>query len=187
MHTGRSCTCNDPTGNCIMGAVSGGFNPPTQFSSCSVSDFNVLVGRGGDSCLFNTPTTMVGDPVCGNGIREGNEICDCGSAAECTDPCCNAATCQLAAGAECPAGACCNNCQFRSFGTQCRAATQECDIAEYCTGDSNECPEDDHRSNGISCSSNAGYCFDGQCPTLADQCSAAWGEFARIRNSDAIP
>ncbi len=164
-----------------------GFNPPTQFSSCSLSDFNTLVSRGGDSCLFNTPTTKVGDLVCGNGIREGNEICDCGSPAECTDPCCNAATCQLVAGAECPAGACCNNCQFRSYGTECRAAAQECDIAEYCTGNSNECPEDDHKSNGISCNYNAGYCLDGQCPTLADQCSAAWGEFTRIRNPDKIP
>ncbi len=78
------------------------------------------------------------------------------------------------------ARACCNNCQFRSYGTECRAAAQECDIAEYCTGYSNECPEDDHRSNGILCNSNAGYCLDGQCPTLADPCSSAWGEFARI-------
>ncbi len=112
-----------------MGAVKG-FNPPTQFSSCSLSDFNTLVSRGGDSCLFNTPSTIIGDPVCGNSIREGNEICDCGSAAECTDPCCNAATCQLVAGAECPAGACCNNCQFRSYGTECNKSVISQNIAQ---------------------------------------------------------
>ena len=32
-----------------------------------------------DRCLFNTPQRTLEDPVCGNGIREGNETCNCGS------------------------------------------------------------------------------------------------------------
>ena len=38
-----------------------------------------LTNRNLDRCLFNEPSMTVGDPVCGNGIRERDEICDCGS------------------------------------------------------------------------------------------------------------
>jgi hypothetical protein len=119
----------------------------------------------------------VGDPVCGNGIREGNEVCDCGSAQECTDPCCNPATCQLASGAQCSAGDCCSStCRFLSYGTQCRAANGDCGIAEYCPGDSGDCPANDHQRDGVSCNSNTGYCSGGMCPTRNAQCQVAFGK-----------
>ena len=162
-----------------MSAVSG-FPPPTIWSSCSVDDLNVLIGQGGDSCLFNTPTEMVGDPVCGNGIREGSEVCDCGSPQECTDSCCDAATCQFVPGAVCSAGPCCTSqCQFLTYGTQCRSAANECDVVEYCLGDSGECPQDDHVVDGTACGSgsDAGYCNDGRCPSHNAQCLEAWGEW----------
>ena len=174
--TNRACSCADGNQGCIMAAISG-FPPPTRWSSCSISDLNTgFTTRSTGRCLTNMPTTTVGDPVCGNGIREGNEVCDCGSAQECTDPCCNAATCQLASGAQCSAGACCSStCRFVSYGTQCRASAGDCDIAEYCPGDSGECPSDDHQRDGISCSSSAGYCSGGMCPTHNAQCQAAFG------------
>ena len=151
--------------------------PPTAWSSCSVDDLNELYGFNGDSCLFNTPTEIVGGPSCGNGIREGSEACDCGSPAECTDSCCNAATCELAEGAQCARGPCCTSqCHLIAYGTECRAAANECDVAEYCLETSGECPEDDHISNGISCNSNLGYCMEGMCPTHSDQCMAAFGK-----------
>ena len=163
-----------------MAAISGfPRTPPTRWSSCSITDLNEGLSTFNlDRCLFNLPITMVGDPVCGNGIREGNEICDCGSEQECTDPCCNAATCQLASGAQCSAGPCCSStCQFLSYGSQCRAAIGECDIAEYCPGDSADCPSDEYLHDGASCGGSAGYCFEGRCPTHNDQCQRAFGMF----------
>ena len=90
--------------------------------------------------------------------------------------------CQLAPGAQCSTGACCNStCQFRAYGTTCRAATGECDIAEYCSGDSGECPADDHRLDGTACASNTGYCFDGECPSHNAQCQFHFGSGALDR------
>ena len=72
-----SCTCNDESHRCVMAAVSS-FPPPKKWSSCSTSRLqSALAGERG-RCLENEPTFTVGDPVCGNGIREGDEICDCG-------------------------------------------------------------------------------------------------------------
>ena len=173
---GQMCNCVDSdTTGCIMSAVSG-FPPPTQWSDCSVSDLNEGYGINLDICLFNEPTMTVGDPVCGNGIREGDEICDCGSPAECADPCCNPDTCQLATGAQCSAGACCNStCNFISYGTQCRASSGECDIAEYCSGNSSDCPADVHAVDGTSCANSTGFCYTGICPTYNAQCRNAFG------------
>ena len=95
---------------------------------------------------------------------------------ECRDPCCNANTCQLADGAQCHAGDCCNStCQYIAYGTTCRAADGECDIGEYCSGDSEECPADDHKLDGTACASNTGYCYEGECPSHNSQCQFHFG------------
>ena len=159
-----------------------GSSPPTTFSSCSISDLEVLYSRGGDSCLFNSPSMTVGDPVCGNGIPEVNEECDCGSPAECTNNCCNATTCQLIPGAQCASGECCNSqCQFRAYGVECRASSGDCDLAEYCLGDYSECPEDYHAANGVPCEADAGYCMEGACPTHSAQCMDIFSKISSIQ------
>jgi hypothetical protein len=90
---------------------------------------------------------------------------------ECTNPCCNANTCQLAAGAVCAAGTCCTStCQFRPYGTTCRPSNRECDIIEFCQGDSASCPADTYRRDGSTCNNGNDYCFDGACETYDSQC-----------------
>ena len=94
----------------------------------------------------------------------------------CTDPCCNATTCQLSRGAQCGAGSCCANCHFMSYGTLCRRAVGECDIAEYCSGNSAECPRDQFVRDGTACAKKSGYCYNGNCPTRDGQCKTYYGQ-----------
>lgn len=51
----------------------------------------------------------------------------------------------------------------------------ECDLAEYCTGDSGECPKDVFVQNTSPCQENAGYCNSGVCLTHEHQCHDLFG------------
>ena len=95
----------------------------------------------------------------------------------CTDPCCNATSCQLVDGAQCFSGSCCDNCMYRPYGTTCRDSTQECDITEYCSGESSDCPEDFRVQNGQNCNGNTSYCFSGTCLTYDSQCQIYFSKF----------
>lgn len=137
-----------------------------------------LAAVSNDGCLANLPTVVVGDPVCGNGLREDGEGCDCGTPEECTNNCCDPMTCQLVVGADCADGLCCDldQCTFFGGDTVCRAAATECDQAELCPGDTSECPSDATFPDGSVCASGAGYCFNGECPTHDAQCLNSFGE-----------
>lgn len=138
---------------------------------------NYLAQPLAGTCLFNMPIPIIpGAAFCGNNVLEDGEACDCGTLAECTDICCNATTCEIATGKECAFGECCNSqCLFSAYGHECRASSGYCDIAEYCPGNSGECPEDVYRANGITCASDTGYCMEGACPTHEEQCRDAFG------------
>lgn len=80
-------------------------------------------------------------------------------------------------------------------GQECRSATHECDLPEYCSGDSEYCPEDVFKVDGSTCEKNnvcskmytyqsmyfifeivlQAYCFEGSCRTHSDQCRLLWG------------
>ncbi|NXJ85296.1 ADAM8 protein, partial [Trogon melanurus] len=172
------CHCPVPKGDggCVM-AASVGLVYPKLFSRCSEQDMWQFLGDPRTSCLLNVPRAdeLYGGPVCGNQFVERGEQCDCGTPEECSDRCCNATTCQLREGAECAQGDCCQDCKVKAAGALCRASKNDCDLPEYCTGLSTECPEDVFQENGISCQNGKGYCYNGACPSHGEQCRALWG------------
>src|SRR5262245_3355620 len=79
---------------------------------------------------------------CGNGRVEGAEQCEAPF-----DLCCDPATCR-----------------YRAAGTECRAAADDCDVGEMCTGSSAVCPTDRPAPDDTTCSSPAGgRCRSGTC------------------------
>uniref|UniRef100_A0A8C8IZ35 ADAM metallopeptidase domain 28 n=1 Tax=Oncorhynchus tshawytscha TaxID=74940 RepID=A0A8C8IZ35_ONCTS len=165
-----ACTCSG--NSCIMaGALS--WDIPKSFSSCSSVSYDQFLNNRNPECLLDKPDyrNVESTPVCGNGFLETGEQCDCGSLEECTNPCCNATSCTLTKGSECAAGACCDNCKVR-------AIHDDCDLPEYCTGKSSDCPEDVFTVNGIPCDGGRGYCNNGQCPQHHTQCVKMYGPSA---------
>lgn len=65
--------------------------------------------------------------------------------------------------------------QLLDIGTLCRAANNECDLPEHCTGDTGQCPADVYKKNGSPCGKDNGFCYMGECPTLNNQCEQIWG------------
>ncbi|XP_069037538.1 zinc metalloproteinase/disintegrin-like HR1a isoform X1 [Lepisosteus oculatus] len=180
-HDTSSCVCKDSS--CIMAAALS-HSIPKHFSSCSDTSYEKFLNNRNAECLLDKPDqqALISDPVCGNGFVEKGEQCDCGPVEECTNPCCNATTCKLTIGSDCAEGECCQNCKILSAAYECRAKKDECDLAEYCTGQSQWCPEDVFTVNGVPCKRGQGYCYNGQCPLFSDQCQRIWGTDAKVGN-----
>ncbi|XP_072353986.1 disintegrin and metalloproteinase domain-containing protein 12-like [Scyliorhinus torazame] len=182
----RNCICEDLSGGCIMESFQR-YPLPTNFSSCSVADFmrSLSIGRG--SCLYNLPNldNLVAGPKCGNLYVEKGEECDCGKPADCMDCCCLPLTCKFKPGAKCSSlGACCKDCKFLPAATPCRPLTGECDLPEFCRGDSSDCPENVYVKDGHTCSNGNLYCSDGTCQSAEKQCQDIWG--AGATNADPL-
>ncbi|KAG8441050.1 hypothetical protein GDO86_006695, partial [Hymenochirus boettgeri] len=170
-----SCTCK--ASSCIMSPSP---QTPRSFSTCSFQEYDDYLLNGNPTCMKNVPEkkSILTPPVCGNKFTELGEDCDCGTWRECTNPCCDAATCKLQETAKCAEGQCCENCQLKKGGSVCRPAKDDCDLADMCDGISAECPSDRFRVNGYTCNNGQGYCLNGKCPIMQDQCTALWGASA---------
>ncbi|XP_065665338.1 adhesion G protein-coupled receptor L4-like isoform X2 [Hydra vulgaris] len=127
------CACLTAKGCVMQRSISRG----TGFSKCNIDVLNKNVYE----CLANYPSTQLGK-ICGNGIREDDEQCDCGTLEMCRrneDHCCEPENCILKVDAQCSHISnpdCCQpNCYFKRQGTLCRDKVNKCDIVEYCSGD----------------------------------------------------
>ncbi|KAJ3607586.1 hypothetical protein NHX12_024637 [Muraenolepis orangiensis] len=178
-HDSALCQCDGPS--CIMSAGAGG---RTNFSSCSADSFEALIFKGGGMCLKNPSTHSVGLAQCGNGLLEDKEQCDCGTPEECTNVCCDAATCSFSAGSSCADGLCCNNCKVKVAGTSCRASVNSCDVPEFCLGNSGFCPEDFYVMDGLSCEDESAHCYEGRCQTYNYQCKTLFTQPTATKADD---
>uniref|UniRef100_A0A194APN1 Metalloproteinase type III 7 n=1 Tax=Agkistrodon piscivorus TaxID=8715 RepID=A0A194APN1_9SAUR len=178
-HDEKYCTCGAKS--CVM-AKALSRQPSKLFSNCSQEDYRKYLIKRRPKCILNEPngTDIVSPPVCGNELLEVGEECDCGSPTNCQNPCCDAATCKLTPGSQCADGVCCDQCRFKGAGTECRAAKDDCDMADLCTGQSAECPTDRFQRNGHPCLNNNGYCYNRTCPTLKNQCIYFFGPNATV-------
>uniref|UniRef100_A0A098M215 Metalloproteinase (Type III) 5 n=1 Tax=Hypsiglena sp. JMG-2014 TaxID=1550645 RepID=A0A098M215_9SAUR len=173
-HDTDSCTCGPNP--CIMSPTIG-YEPYYYFSFCSIRENQRYLSIARPQCLLNKPviTDIVAPAFCGNYFVEVGEECDCGFPEDCQNACCNATTCKLEPGTQCETGECCEKCRFKGAEAECRGAKDDCDVAERCTGQSAECPKDQLQRDGEPCQNNQGYCYNGKCPTLENQCIALWG------------
>lgn len=185
-HDAAGCVCGPAYGgsNCVMTEKlnMGGQNYPDFFSDCSIQQLAQFMERARPSCLHppGRISTVALGPLCGNSLLDPGEECDCGTAEECTNPCCDASTCRLTDGSQCAQGECCESCQLKASGSICRSSADACDLPEYCSGDSPDCPEDSFEMNGKPCyNQQTGYCYNGQCPTRAQHCWRLFGEGAK--------
>ncbi|XP_058381245.1 disintegrin and metalloproteinase domain-containing protein 5-like isoform X2 [Diceros bicornis minor] len=155
-----------------------------DFSTCSLDDFKYFASNSGLDCLQNiVPEVPVyrQRSVCGNGVLEQGEQCDCGTPVNCTHKsCCDPRTCTKKKGKDCGSGECCTkNCKIRPIGILCRKSLDECDFTEYCNGVTGHCVPDTFARDGQSCDSGQAFCYEGRCRLHTKQCRNLIGGASR--------
>ncbi|XP_044541363.1 disintegrin and metalloproteinase domain-containing protein 1a-like [Gracilinanus agilis] len=174
-HDSQYCMCGDEY-YCIMHES---VSYKQVFSNCSLEYFYKFLFEKRSRCLYRapTPTTIFRVPICGNGILDREEECDCGTEETCAkDPCC-LPTCRFTVGSTCAFGPCCKNCNIQRATEVCRPSKDECDFPEYCNGTSIWCQPDVYKQDGTEC--RHGYCYEGNCQSLDKQCVEIFGEGSR--------
>uniref|UniRef100_A0A8B9DFQ7 ADA32 protein n=1 Tax=Anser cygnoides TaxID=8845 RepID=A0A8B9DFQ7_ANSCY len=166
----RGCRC--PGHVCVMGSEALRVSGAKSFSSCNAEDFENFLKQNPE-CPFirvvqRGPLSRAA--VCGNGVMEHGEQCDCGSVAVSAG--------QRGAGVS-PAlrnavaeGPCTDGCLRMERGT---ISASLCDLAEYCNGSSASCPPDFYVQDGHDCEHGTGYCYKGRCQSADLQCRRLYG------------
>lgn len=156
--------------------------------SFSLESLTSTIKHGTDICLHDKPSSWMSDSMCGNGFTEAGEDCDCGPTDICENKCCNATSCRFTSGSQCAMGDCCDTetCQIQNSSSVCRMAEDDlCDLAEFCDGNSEQCPVDLYVHDGFACDSDdsvpgsAGDCWGGKCRSQERQCRYLWGAEAK--------
>ncbi|MEE8549819.1 MAG: DUF4215 domain-containing protein [Gemmatimonadota bacterium] len=139
--------------------------PPVS-SACGDGILQTLLGEecddgntdDGDGC-----NGVCLDEFCGDGIVNDapNEACDDGNTVD---------------------GDCCSSsCQIESAATECRAASDVCDVAENCDGITPTCPADDVVAAGTECRASSGVCdVAEECDGIGKSCPSDGFEPASI-------
>ncbi|XP_042264262.1 disintegrin and metalloproteinase domain-containing protein 10 [Thunnus maccoyii] len=155
-------------GNYIMysRATSGDKLNNNKFSICSIRNISAVLQKKRDDCFVES-----GQPICGNGLVEGEEQCDCGYVDQCTDNCCYNANeeegkkCKLKPGKTCSPsqGPCCTKeCTYKGKTDNCRLES-ECAQQGSCNGNSPQCPASAPKKNFTSCNEETQVCLNGVC------------------------
>ncbi|KAJ3102160.1 hypothetical protein HK100_004413 [Physocladia obscura] len=169
----HDCTSATPTDNAIS----------SNFSACSQKDICATLAEPARYTCLQPPGSLqaLTTNICGNGVKETGEDCDCGGG-NCsdTDPCCDGATCKFTAGSVCDDNNddCCSSCTYKAAGVVCRPSTGVCDYAELCTGKSGDCPVNLFAPNGQACSTGVSgtsgtTCANGICTSRDLQCNTS--------------
>uniref|UniRef100_A0A8B9HV34 Disintegrin and metalloproteinase domain-containing protein 10 n=1 Tax=Astyanax mexicanus TaxID=7994 RepID=A0A8B9HV34_ASTMX len=155
-------------GNYIMyaRATSGDKFNNNKFSICSIRNISQVLDKKRGLCFVES-----GQPICGNGLVEPGEQCDCGYSDQCKDECCHHANkpegtkCTLKEGAKCSPsqGPCCTaKCGFKGSDEKCRNVS-ECAEEGMCNGVSAQCPTSTPKKNFTACHSETQVCINGVC------------------------
>uniref|UniRef100_A0A8C1KF80 Disintegrin and metalloproteinase domain-containing protein 10 n=1 Tax=Cyprinus carpio TaxID=7962 RepID=A0A8C1KF80_CYPCA len=155
-------------GNYIMyaRATSGDKFNNNKFSICSIRNISQVLDKKRFLCFVES-----GQPICGNGLVEANEQCDCGYSDQCKDKCCYDASapeelkCKLKPNYQCSPsqGPCCTSeCTFKSSDVKCREDS-ECALQGMCNGNVAQCPTSTPKENFTSCHKNTQVCLNGVC------------------------
>nr|XP_024217528.1 disintegrin and metalloproteinase domain-containing protein 10 [Halyomorpha halys] len=171
-HDPEQCTPGGEDGNFIMfaRATSGDKKNNNKFSPCSLNSINPVLNskaRSSKGC-FTEPQVA----ICGNGVVEAGEQCDCGWEEDCKEDCCypqrrhpppEQPPCHLTPHSICSPsqGPCCTpECSLK-FGDKCRD-DNGCRDSSYCDGRGPHCPPSINKPNKTICNEEF-VCFMGEC------------------------
>lgn len=191
--TSECCAC-EPECDCkakyIMHPEDTNFTP-SEFSYCSMKDICQRIPYVG-TCLQSPGSKPVKIAnICGNGIREFEEECDCGNEEQCKSDACCQSNCKLKPGAQCSDknDVCCSQCKIIPAEQQkiCLSKHGDCQIDSICDGKSSECPSRRNLLDGTICKydkntnqSDITKCASGICTSRDIQCKVVGSRYNMI-------